>query len=376
MTFISLPQNYNSIDIINIKYSKYNTYPFLSKTVHDALKKHKSLVSIHKDKWDMYKKYINPYEYIHTIIPTYKISVSNYKPISRSYYKLIEIYNTFDLKHSLNVEKIKTFHLAEGPGGFIEAIIQLRDNINDNYYGMTIINKQDSPGWKYTNNIFKQNLVIEKGIDNTGDILSPDNFKYIYEKHRNTMDLITADGGFDFSNDYNGQEINSSKLIFAEIIYGILLQKQGGTFIIKIYDSFSLFTLQSLYLLTSLYNNVYIHKPDTSRCANSEKYVICKNFKHSSSDQYFKTFYNILQNIQYETTISNILRIDIPLYFINVIEEINSQNGSIQIEYINKIVASITNSNFKYNNLINLNIKKCMLWCSKNNIPYNNMEVI
>lgn len=376
MTFISLPQNFNSIDIKDIKYGKNNIYPFLSKTVYDALKKHKSLIPEYKDKWDIYKKYINPYEYIHTIIPSYKISVSSYKPISRSYYKLIEIYNTFDLKNSLNVAKIQTFHLAEGPGGFIEAIIQLRNNTNDNYYGMTIIDKQDSPGWKYTNDIFKQNLIIEKGFDNTGNILSPDNFKYIYEKHKNTMDLITADGGFDFSSDYNGQEINSSKLIYAEIIYGILLQKKGGTFIIKIYDSFSLFTLQSLYLLTTLYNNVYIHKPDTSRCANSEKYVICKNFKHSSTDEYFETFYNILVSIQYETIISNILDIEVPLYFINVIEEINSQTGSIQIEYINKIVASITSNNFKYSNLINLHIKKCILWCNKNNIPYNNIEFI
>ena len=49
------------------------------------------------------------------------------------------------------------------------------------------------------------------------------------------MDLITADGGFDFSMDFNQQEILIGKLLFAQIAYALCLQKRGGKFILKIF---------------------------------------------------------------------------------------------------------------------------------------------
>ena len=47
--------------------------------------------------WDIYKKYTNTYEYIHSQIPEQKCSVSKCKPFSRSYFKFIEIANVFDI---------------------------------------------------------------------------------------------------------------------------------------------------------------------------------------------------------------------------------------------------------------------------------------
>ena len=76
--------------------------------------------------WDVFKKYTNPYEYIHTVIPFKKKCVSKYKPLSRSYFKMIEIINTLNLE--FDSRPIQTFHLAEGPGGFIEAIVNLRNS--------------------------------------------------------------------------------------------------------------------------------------------------------------------------------------------------------------------------------------------------------
>ena len=65
-----------------------------------------------------------------------------------------------------------------------------------------------------------------------------ENLKYCYEKYGNNIDYITADGGFDFSVDFNKQEDLSLKLIFAQIIYAIIMQKKGGHFVIKIFDIF------------------------------------------------------------------------------------------------------------------------------------------
>ena len=49
------------------------------------------------------------------------------------------------------------------------------------------------------------------------------------------MDIITGDGGFDYSVDFNKQEILSSRLILAQVIYAIIMQKKNGIFILKIY---------------------------------------------------------------------------------------------------------------------------------------------
>ena len=45
------------------------------------------------------------------------------------------------------------------------------------------------------------------------------------------MDFLTGDGGFDFSIDYEKQEIASTKLVLAQIIYALMTQKLGGNFV-------------------------------------------------------------------------------------------------------------------------------------------------
>lgn len=109
----------------------------------------KTRLDAHENEWDIFKKYTNPYEYIHTVVPFRKKSISIYKPLSRSYFKMIEILNTFNLTFGTN--PIQTFHLAEGPGGFIEAVCNVRKNKRDVYIGMTILddfNDSNIPGWK------------------------------------------------------------------------------------------------------------------------------------------------------------------------------------------------------------------------------------
>ena len=51
----------------------------------------KELIDQYTKYWDSIKKFTNPYEFIHTNIPNYNFSVSNVTPISRAYFKLIEI---------------------------------------------------------------------------------------------------------------------------------------------------------------------------------------------------------------------------------------------------------------------------------------------
>jgi 23S rRNA U2552 (ribose-2'-O)-methylase RlmE/FtsJ len=379
MRYFNLPNN-NSIikpSEIVINTIKHNDICF---SLVESLKKNKNKINQIIDDWDKYKKYTNSYEFIHTQIPNTKISISKYKPLSRSYFKMVEIINTFKLLNKYNNE-IRTFHLAEGPGGFIEAIANMRKNKNDSYVGITLINKHSTiPNWNKCKDVMKKhkNIALEYGSDDTGDILSPDNLSYCFQKYKNSMDIITADGGFDFSSDFNNQEKLACNLIFAEICFAILTQKKGGNFIIKFFDIFTLASVDLLYILSCFYTNIAITKPCTSRTANSEKYIVCENFKFDDTSAYYDTFHNIFSWYDLKKVyIGRLLNSIIPTIYLNKIKEVNYLFGQHQIENINTTIELILtkHSSDKIDNLKKKNISRCIDWCSKNGIPYNNIVI-
>jgi len=337
----------------------------------------KERIEQYPNEWDVYKKYTNPYEYIHTVVPLKKKSVSKHKPLSRSYFKMIEIMKTFHINYQ---EPITSFHLAEGPGGFIEALVKMRNCKEDKYIGMTLLdeNKNDSniPAWKKSDMFLKSNpnVFLENGYDETGNILSLENFEYVIEKYPSKMDLITADGGFDFSIDFNIQECSIGKLLFAQVAYALCLQKHKGKFILKIFDCFMQHTIDLLYILSSFYEKVYIIKPQTSRYANSEKYIVCLGFLYDNHSGFyiylFKCFEKMLES---KLNPSRFLNMDIPYIFIKKMEEYNAIFGQKQIQNINYTLSLIETKTKldKIETLIKTNIQKSMDWCIKYNIPYN-----
>jgi hypothetical protein len=92
--------------------------------------------------------------------------------------------------------------------------------------------------------------------------------------------LITADGGFDFSTDFNNQEENFVRLFLSELYTAALIQKAGGSFIVKVFDMFTIETNILVSILNKLYEKVFVVKPFTSRPANSERYLVCLKYVH------------------------------------------------------------------------------------------------
>ena len=366
---------------IQIKPKEDEENIFLSRSLLKYLNITKHNISLCGNDWDTYKKYTNPYEFIHTNIPFMNYSISKYKPISRAFFKLVEIYNVFNIPNKFE-HNIKTFHLAEGPGGFIEATAKLRDNPYDTYYGMTLLNKKDNsiPGWKKSEKFLRnhKNVILEYGASKDGNMYHEINYKYCIDNYKNSMNIITGDGGFDFSIDFNSQEMSAIKLIFIQTAYAIALQKYNGTFILKIYDMFLKSTVDIIFLLSIFYKNVYITKPKTSRYANSEKYIVCTNFKYKDTGFILNKLYNIIKffnNIDLRIyKIDSILSIPINLYIKNQLEEINSIFGQQQIENISNTIKLIYNNDKKKDKIENIkgqNINKCINWCIQNEIEHN-----
>lgn len=347
----------------------------INKTLNKYLNFTKEQIECCLEQWDKYKKCTNPYEYIHSIIPNTKQSVSTLKPISRSFFKMIELCHSLSLLENLPVV-CNSFHLAEGPGGFIEAIAYMRKNPQDNYYGMTLIDttNKNVPGWTKSKYFLEKtpNVIIETGVNGDGDLTNPENLHYCYDKYNGKMDIITGDGGFDFSFQYPQQEQISTKLIACQIGFAIAMQKQGGSFILKVYDTFTRFSLDLLFLLSNLYDQVSIIKPNTSRFANSEKYIVCQGFRNITTLDIVKHFYKILQSK--ENIVGTLFDFELPYLFTNKIEEFNSILGQQQIDIIVSTIYLIDNTNKhdKIEHMKKKNIQKCIAWCQKHNIPYNN----
>ena len=138
MIFVLLP-SLNRVDILSklkITNSVDKPLPYMLYSLNHYLTEIKGKISDCGEEWNFHKKYTNPYEYIYTNSP--RTSVCKYKPISRAYFKMIEILNTFNFPSFDSVKPLQMFALAEGPGGFIEAVLNQRKNPTDKYYGMTI----------------------------------------------------------------------------------------------------------------------------------------------------------------------------------------------------------------------------------------------
>jgi 23S rRNA U2552 (ribose-2'-O)-methylase RlmE/FtsJ len=309
-------------------------------------------------KWERFKKKNNKHEYIYTSSKRNQ-NICNVVPVSRSYFKLHEMILDFNLlKNDINCACI-----AEGPGGFIHC---LNDHVYNGVkinkiYGITLISKKDRkiPYWNQSILLNPINM-ISSGKDGTGDLYDHENVMDFIERiNLDHCHLVTADGGFDYSDDYNSQEMSSYKLLFSEIYTTLHIQKMDGNFILKVFDLFHYKTIQLLYLLYNHYSTIEIYKPSTSRLSNSEKYIICKGFlgcEKSCKDGLTKYFKNCED-----------LHITVPQSFIDEINKYNDIYVGNQINTINTILSYTTTYNKPSSEQITIATKWCELYKLKIN---------
>jgi 23S rRNA U2552 (ribose-2'-O)-methylase RlmE/FtsJ len=345
-------------------------------TLQGYLHRVKAEIDTRQEDWDRYKKYTNPCEYVHTPVPGGKQAVCRLRPLSRSFYKMIELLHTCSLCDGLP-PGATTFHFAEGPGGFMEALAYQREHApEDRYYGMTLVCDSDPavPGWKKSRTFLNRhpNVTTLTGVDGTGDLFSPENLRACRDAHAGCADLVTGDGGFDFSMDFNRQEAASTRLILAQIMFALAVQRPGGTFVLKVFDTFTQASLDLLYTLSSLYATVQAVKPATSRQANSEKYLVCKGFHGGPTDELRSCLAKCVADMRGGRHLLRLFAAPLPYHYVTKVEELNAVLGQQQIESIAATLALMDAA--KHERLETLrknNVQKCIGWCQRHRLPYN-----
>lgn len=334
-----------------------------------------------ENQWDDFKKITNPYEYVFLSWNRRSSrSVATRQPLSRSYFKMVEIWRRMRLGTELATlvardGGLKTAHTAEGPGGFIEACWEQGKALGWTVKQTDAItlrsDARNIPGWRKAVRFLAERpaIHIHEGADGTGDILLPMNQEAFTDIAAGAH-VYTADGGFDFSADYNAQEDNIFSLLLAECIIGLRSLTQGGCLVIKCFDTVEAATLDLLWIVSRCFREWVIVKPRTSRAGNAERYLVGKGRLAHIEDSI-----RFLQKVQedkkwtgrlidVETTEWRTWR-DVLLAFQERIEH-------QEYEIIRKTLDLIHAHDFpRIRSLVRENIRRSLEWCREFGEPYS-----
>lgn len=278
--------------------------------------------------WTKLRKSFNQYEF-----PLDKTKIK--KPISRAFFKLIEMIKDNDIDVNCN-----TLHLAEAPGGFIESTIYKKTIQTNKHYTFSIIDKKNKDTPVYDNRIIKNKSVkILSNYKNKGDLYNISNIRFISSTLKGeNIKFITCDGGFTENCDFASKEELHHRLIFHEIVTSLFVLKQKGTLIVKIFDIFTELTFDFMYLLSFLFDKVYISKPLTSRPTNSEKYVICKGYETEKFDEKIQNIVKYLCSENINNFSSFVYKNNIDFNFVEAVKNVNVKLMEEQIDWIENIL--------------------------------------
>jgi 23S rRNA U2552 (ribose-2'-O)-methylase RlmE/FtsJ len=332
--------------------------------------------------WEYYKKIVNPYELVYTQrkYNEFPDSLCLLKPLSRSYFKMIEMLEIINFFGTFRSENVRSAHVCEGPGGFIEALFEesLKNKKRmQTSIAMTLKSKQTNvPGWKRASNFLQRNrnIRILYGEDDTGDIMKPENQQYFIDYCVNPvyggkMNIFTADGGFDFSCNYLKQEKMIFPLLMASTKIGFEVLKKGGVFILKIFDFYEKATVDLLYFLSCHFNEWILYKPAMSRPCNPEQYFIGKGFTGCSNEisDVMRLWCSMLENNQ---PIESLFNVELPQEFNMTVNELRTHSFNRQTEYLEKVFFMIEkNDNELINNYLKKNEKTSLDWCLRFKAP-------
>jgi 23S rRNA U2552 (ribose-2'-O)-methylase RlmE/FtsJ len=331
-------------------------------------------------KWDDFKKITNPYEYVFLSWNRRSSrSVSTRQPLSRSYFKMIELWKQAGLTQEIaqlvaRDTGLKTAHAAEGPGGFIEACWEQgkRAGWTTNQTDAITLRSdaRNIPGWRKASRFLAERpqIHIHEGADGTGDILKRINQDAFVDVAKGAH-IYTADGGFDFSSDYDAQEDSVFPLLLAEFLIGLQVLTPGGCLVIKCFDTLEIPTMDLLWIASRCFREWSLVKPKTSRAGNAERYFVGKGrLSHIEDSIAF------LQAIQSEKRwIAPLVETNKAIHdwrqsILTFQERIEHQ----EYEIIRKTLDLIHAHDFpRIRSLVRDNIRRSLEWCREHGEPYS-----
>jgi 23S rRNA U2552 (ribose-2'-O)-methylase RlmE/FtsJ len=182
-------------------------------------------------------------------------------------------------------------------------------------------------------------------------------------------------------------------------VTALLNNKVRGNFVIKVFDLLTKVTYQMTKLLCYYYDEVHVNKPNFSRPASSEKYIICLGFKGYGEDENEHRMTKLLLHVMNEVEKSSMKKTSKEAdekYLSNVFNiligeeetddvrqkllEINNDHLQMQNDFINKGIHLIHTQKVSDKKEIKMikeeQIKQAIQWCKNYNMEFrNNLEL-
>jgi hypothetical protein len=297
---------------------------------------------------DFINKIINPYEFLYTNVPGSVISVSKVKPDSNIFFELMEVFqlsNTLDM-----ITKKEKFNIG-----------YFSPNYSSIQYLFNVLREENEDAMLYDD--FDYNNLCSMFITTNFQV----KFNFLFFELK--------------SEDYLDPNKYSKQLLL--VLYIIIkYQSDDGLCIIKMDNIFYKPIVDILFLLSGIYDRVYIVKPSVTNITKGDRYIVCRMFNLKFSEEkkiekqlQEKVLINLLsKDFQDENThLHSIISNNIPYHFLNKIEESNAVIGQQQLESYDHIINIIKNKtrDDKIETLKRNHIQKCIQWCEKNQLPHN-----
>lgn len=243
--------------------------------------------------------------------------------------------------------------MFKGPGGFSEYILY-RKSWEAKGFGFTLKGPNDFKLDKFSAGS-PESFDPYYGVNEDGNIYVEGNQDslndYIRKHTAEGVHFVMADGGFSVEGEENIQEILSKQLYLCQCLTALKILRKNGSFVCKFFDIFTPFSVGLVYLMYKCFDKITIIKPNSSRPANSERYLVCKWKKENTNN--ICNYLNIINNILNDRNGEDVLEIvDFELIlkdkvFFEYIKESNNTIGSNQIVGLNKISAFCKNPQLK-----------------------------
>nr|XP_034832384.1 cap-specific mRNA (nucleoside-2'-O-)-methyltransferase 1 isoform X1 [Maniola hyperantus]XP_034832385.1 cap-specific mRNA (nucleoside-2'-O-)-methyltransferase 1 isoform X1 [Maniola hyperantus] len=267
--------------------------------------------------------------------------------------------------------------VCAGPGGFSEYVLYRR-GWKAKGFGFTLKGSNDFKLSEFYAGA-PETFNPYYGVKEDGNIFDPANLSSLKDFVLNQTDdvgvhFLMADGGFSVEGQENIQEILSKQLYLCQCLAALMLVRTGGHFVVKLFDVFTAFSVGLVYIMYRCFDKVCIHKPVTSRPANSERYLICK-WKKSGTDAAEKHLFSVNSTLWNNRANEDDVAQLVPLSvlqedeaFYEYIYKSNCLIGEKQIKNLLKIAAFSKDKTLKEESQVEMKEQCLKLWELPDNV--------
>ncbi|XP_058814458.1 cap-specific mRNA (nucleoside-2'-O-)-methyltransferase 1 isoform X2 [Topomyia yanbarensis] len=265
--------------------------------------------------------------------------------------------------------------VCAGPGGFSEYFLWRKKWLAKGF-GFTLRGEND---FKLHDFIAGSPETFDTyyGPQNNGDIFDPINIagftEYVMNQTELGVHVMMADGGFSVEGNENAQEVLSKQLYLCQILVALSIVRTSGHFVVKLFDLFTPFSVGLIYLAYKCFRKICICKPNTSRPANSERYLVCK-WKKAGTGAISQHLYEVNKSLLNRNDEIDILEL-VPFcimkednLFFKYIYKNNNDLGRNQIIALLKIAAFSANEGLVETKQGEIRSRCLMLWKLEDNL--------